>query len=225
MKYVFLTGVPGSRWGRLEWIVRDNSPIVDQSSWLQHNQDRPENGTEHYHRFYGPYHNYGEMFDVMHLIGPDAVMREIERSYSKPQPKHKIRFVRCHWFAYQLDWIKENLPEVDILMMMREPQQSLDWWLESGGWDIQYPNYQWYNNSHNMRRQIMIENACMEKFIRENDLKMNYPVAETPQWIKANWPELLKHLPNNHTYHEYLIKPSDHTLFPVLYRGKKSCSI
>jgi len=223
MKYVFLTGVPGSRWGRLEWILRDNSNIVDQSSWLPHNQDRPDNGTEHYHRFYGPYHNYGEQFDQLHLLGARGVLAEIERSYGKPERSHKIRFVRSHWFAYQLDWIKENLPQVDILMMMREPQQALNWWLESGGWDIEYPNYQWYNNTNNMRRQIMIENACMEKFIRDNNLKLNYPVSETPNWISTNWPEWEKHLPNNNTYHEYLIKEADKTLFPVLYKGKKSC--
>lgn len=218
-KIVFITGVPGSRWGRLEYILRnETSNIIDNSCWMPHLQDTPSNGTEHYHRFFGPYHQYGERFDQLALMGRDAILQEIDRAFDGDG----IRFVRCHWFAYQLDWIKENLPEVDILMMMREPQMSLNWWLESGGWGIQYPQYHWYGNTSNMRRQIFIENECMEKFIKENNLQMNYNVWDMPDWIDENWPEWKDYLPKNKTYHHKLRKEEDKTLWPVLYRGINS---
>lgn len=218
-----MTGVPGSRWGRVEWILRENTgDIIDRSNWMPHRQDNMANKTEHYHTFYGPYHSYGEKFDQLHLMGRDAFFKEAARPYGK-QDGAKVRFVRSHWFSYQLDWIKENLPEVDILFMMREPQQALNWWLDSGGWDIEYPQYHWYANTENMRRQIFIENECMEKFIRENDLEFGHAVWDMAEWIAESWPEWLKYLPDNYTYHHHRRKEPDKNLWPVLYKGKESC--
>lgn len=222
MKYVFITGVPGSRWGRLEWILRDNTEIVDNSHWMPYLQDTPKNSTEHFHRFFGPYHQYGEKFDCLHLLGPEGVIKECERAFD-PSAEGKIRFIRSHWFSYQLDWIAENLPEVDILMMMREPQMSLNWWLESGGWNIEYPCYKWYGNTEHMRRQIFIENECMEKFIRKHQLKMTHNVKNTPMWVDEHWNNWNDYLPPNKTYHLPFLKDEDSSLYPVLYRGKESC--
>ena len=42
-KYVFVTGVPGSRWGKVEQAIRRVTNVVDQSSWLPYLQDDPQN--------------------------------------------------------------------------------------------------------------------------------------------------------------------------------------
>ena len=223
-KIVFITGVPGSRWGRLEYILRENTKgVIDNSCWTPHIQDTPKNGTTHFHRFFGPYHQYGEKFDNLCLMGRDAILQEIDRAFDEDE--NGIRFVRSHWFAYQLDWITENLPEVDILLMMREPQMSLNWWLKSGGWDIQYPHYHWYCNTTNLRRQIFIENEYMEKFIKDKKLDMRYSIWDTPEWINDNWPEWNKYLPKGMSYHHSTRTMEDKTLWPILYRGNESTNI
>ena len=232
-KYVFITGAPGSRWGRLEYMLRDQTSIVDDSAWMPFLQDQPKNLTAHVHKFFGPYQQHGERFDVLHILGRNGIYDELDRAFDSNNTS-RIRFVRCHWFAYQLDWIKENLPEVDILMMFRESNMCYEWWHRSGGWDIQYPSYKWYGDSEMMRRQIIIENECMIKFMREQRLKMNYCMSQANLWIQTNWPEWIPYLePDKDWYGEWSAKNqqsmlgdesgNDLTLWPVLYRGSHSC--
>ena len=219
-KYVFVTGVPGSRWGKVEQAIRRVTNVVDQSSWLPYLQDDPQNLTEHVHKFYGPFMQHGDRFDNLHIMGPDAVIEEIDRAYDNSDPR-PIRFVRCHWFAYQLDWIAENLPEVDIMMMFREGTISLKWWLESGGWNIQYPCYKWYGDTEKLRRQIHIENECMLKFMREQKLNQSYDVTTDglKKFIHEYWPDIEEHIVNDE-WPEFNIQ--DKTVWPVLYKGTAS---
>lgn len=213
-KYVFITGAPGSRWGRIEYFLAQHSKFVDNSAWLPYLQDNPNNLTTHQHKFYGPYNEHGERFDVLHLLGRDGIYDELDRAFDPNDPR-PIRFVRCHHFAYQLDWIAENLPEVDIIMMLRESNLCYRWWHEAGGWDIEYPNYTWYGTSEKMRRQIVLENNCMLKFMRDRNLEMDYSSWEIHKWLKKHWHKetFSRELTDAHR------NPPDKTCWPVVYRG------
>ena len=212
-KYIFLTGAPGSRWGRLERMLYSAAPgLIDTSSNLKYLQDHPDHGTQHVYTFWGPYHQHGDGFDRLDLLGPDRIMSEIEQAYN-PKAPGRLRFIRCHWFAYQLDWIADNLPEVDSLMVMREPEMCYRWWHESGGWDINYPNYEWYSNDRNLKREIMTQTKLMQKFITERKLMMSYNLSQPEEWLQANMPEV--ELLNR----GIVTQPLDDTLWPILYRG------
>ena len=213
-KYVFITGAPGSRWGRIEFFLAQHSKLVDNSAWLPYLVDKPSNLTTHQHKFFGPYNEHGERFDVLHLLGRDGIFQELDRAFD-PTHTGSVRFVRCHHFAYQLDWIAENLPEVDIIMMLRESNLCYKWWHEAGGWDISYPNYTWYAHSEKMRRQIIIENNCMLKFMRDKRLEMDYSSRDIDKWLAKHW--------DAETFDKELtdafITEQDKTCWPVMYRG------
>lgn len=223
-KYVFVTGVPGSAWGRPEHMITRTTGIVDKSNFHPYLVDNAENGTNHIHKFYGPYQQHGERFDALHLMGPDAVIHEIDRSFD-PSDIRPLRFIRCHWFSYQLDWIKENLPQVDIMLVFREAQAAYNWWHKSGGWNITYPNYRWYATSENMWRQINIENEYMLKFMYENKLKMTHSTVELDEWIKLYWPELVQYLAPDIDWESMRKPEQDYSVCPVLYTGKESPTI
>lgn len=214
-KYIFLTGVPGSRWGRIEHMMYQNCDIVDVSCKMHHQQNIPEHSTKHIYTFWGPYHEHGDGFDRLDLLGPDEVMRQIDAAYDDNDPR-PIRIIRCHWFSYQLDWIRENMPWVDILMVFREPEMSYRWWHESGGWDISYPNYAWYGTDQVLRRQIMVEHKLMLKFMREQGLTQDYNLGDPVPWFKAHMPEYSAQI----TSGPIKQNPLDDTLWPVLYKGK-----
>ncbi len=223
-KYVFITGAPGSAWGRIEAQIRKSTDVVDSTNFQPYLQDNIDNSTNHIHKFYGPYQQHGERFDVMHLMGPDAVMEEIDKSFD-PSDIRPIRFVRCHWFAYQLDWIKEHLPQVDIISVFRESQMSYDWWHQSGGWSITYPNYKWYATSENMMRQIKVENDCILKFMFENKLKMTDNTWDLDKWFQNQWPELESYVKPNMDWPSIKNPAQDYTVWPVRYEGKESPTI
>lgn len=219
-KYIFLTGVPGSRWGRLEAMLYRALPgYVDTSCKKPYQQDRPTHGTQHIYTFWGPFHQHGENFDRLDLLGPERVMAEIDAAYDD-NDAGEVRIIRCHWFAYQLDWIAENMPWVDILMVLREPELSYRWWHESGGWDISYPNYKWYSNDEVLKRQIFQETRLMDKFIAEQGLEIKYNLAESALWLKEYMPEVYERINT-----DIVINPLDETLWPVLYKGKNNESI
>jgi hypothetical protein len=137
--------------------------------------------------FAGPYHEIGEQFDALSLYtSKQAIFDEIDRAY-RPTDQHLIRFVQCHWFASQLDWIAENLPEVDILMSLRNPEMCYNAWHASGGWDIEYPSYKWYADSQNMWRQNQIDHRFLQNFVNKHELTV-IP-GWSADWFDWHWPE------------------------------------
>jgi hypothetical protein len=189
MKYVFISGVPGSCWGWPSTYMKFASELADTTNnrpW-RINNNRPCLASHETNLFAGPYHEIGEQFDALSLYpNKEAIYAEIDRAF-KPTDKHLVRFIQCHWFATQLDWIAENLPEVDILMSLRNPEMCYNAWHASGGWDIEYPSYKWYANSQNMWRQGQIEHRLMQQFVD----KHNVPVIAGwgPDWFDWHWPE------------------------------------
>jgi hypothetical protein len=121
----------------------------------------------------------------------EAIFAEIDRAFDDTD-EHKLRFVQCHWFSYQLDWIAENLPEVDILLSLRNVEMSNNSWHKGGGWNIEYPSYKWYNNSQTLWRQGHIEHKLMQQFVKKH--KLNVINGWGEDWFDWHWPELAPHI-------------------------------
>lgn len=190
MKYVFVCGVPGSCWGWPINYLYEACDLVDTTSskpW-RINNNQPCAAIHKDTLFAGPYHEIGEMFDQLRLFpNKQAIFSEIDSAFDHTI-EHKIRVVQCHWFSYQLDWIVENLPEVDILLGMRNPEMSFNHWHNGGGWKIEHPSYKWYNNSQTLWRQSQIEHKLMQQFVKQHDLRIiNGWGAD---WVEWHWPEL-----------------------------------
>ena len=48
----------------------------------------------------------------------------------------QTKMIKCHQFAYGLDWLKENVPHSNILLVRRDTDLAFDWWKDAGGWNI-----------------------------------------------------------------------------------------
>jgi len=79
----------------------------------------------------------------------------------------KTKMIKCHQFAYNLDWLHENIINSNILLVKRGNQECFDWWKQAGGWDISYPNYQWYVDDLHMQHYIEAENKLAEEFVNQ----------------------------------------------------------
>jgi len=194
MKYVFIVGLPGSCWGWPSTYMKVASNLADTSNeqpWRVNN-NQPCLASHETNVFAGPYHEIGEQFDALSLYtSKQAIFDEIDRAY-RPTDQHLIRFVQCHWFASQLDWIAENLPEVDILMSLRNPEMCYNAWHASGGWDIEYPSYKWYTDSQNMWRQNQIDHRFLQNFVNKHELTV-IP-GWSADWFDWHWPEVAPYI-------------------------------
>jgi len=47
----------------------------------------------------------------------------------------------------------------------------MQWWLQAGGFDITYPNYEWYQNESTMAVQIHQQNKLILDFARQHKLQ------------------------------------------------------
>ena len=43
-------------------------------------------------------------------------------------------------------------------------EASFDWWMQAGGFDISYPNYDWYGDENGMRKEIAQQNKLILDF-------------------------------------------------------------
>ncbi len=218
IKYVFLTGAPGSKWAGISKWLSQSTTIVDSSDNTPWRIDNPENHSNHAHAFFGPFHECGENFDNLHLLTKEEIFTEIDRAHLDANADNCIRFCRCHWFSYQLDWITENLPEIDILLVLRPPQICFDWWFEAGGWHIQYPTYKWYGTEEMMWRQINVETRCIAQFTKKHNIQWQKGI-NTDNWLTRNWPEMINYIKDPpYEIHEP-------TVSAALYKGKESVSL
>lgn len=161
MKYIFITGAPGSKWSRVAkslWMSDDVDRSDDRS---QYNNER----VSHCGAYFGPSMEYGDKFDVPF---DQFTKEQLEAEFDKPFSGNGIRIIKSHHFAYNLEYIKKNWPDCPIVLVQREDDSCFTWWTLAGGFDINYPNYSWYQNFDTMYKQICKQNFEIKKFRKNN---------------------------------------------------------
>lgn len=154
MKYIFVTGAPGSKWSRVIKSVYF-SPDIDRSD---HNVYREyldaEKQLMHFGAYYDPGMEFGNFFDNLSSFSK----QECENEFDKPFSGTGVRIIKSHSFAHHIDFLKDMWKDCPILLVYRNDFDCLNWWFEAGGFDITYPNYQWYRDVEFMKLQISIQN-------------------------------------------------------------------
>tara|TARA_B110001454_G_scaffold138055_1_gene128334 strand:+ start:370 stop:1002 length:633 start_codon:yes stop_codon:yes gene_type:complete len=167
-RYTFLTGAPGSRWSGIGQLITDNFNYNKSDE----NSDRVYTHGEfsgHRGSYFGPemengndFHRLAESYFDRHRF--EAMCNS---PFSEPDTNNP-KMIKCHQFAYGLDWLKDNIPNSQILLIKRDSGESFDWWKKAGGWNITYPKYDWYMNDETMRSRIQTEIRLANDFVNKN---------------------------------------------------------
>lgn len=183
-RYTFLTGAPGSRWSGVAQLITDNFNYdkSDESSARQYVHGK---FTGHKGSYFGPAMELGEDFHRLEHSYVDRLRFEAMCN-SAFNNSHSIqtKMIKCHQFAYGLDWLKKNVPSSNILLVKRPTEASFDWWKEAGGWNITYPNYEWYLDDAHMRHYIDTEIKLADIFVNNTDNKWSH---FTEEWLTENF--------------------------------------
>lgn len=159
MKYILVTGAPGSKWSS---VVKNIywSKSIDHSDYstdreYRHDADTP--GISHLMHI-GAYWDPGMEFETDNWDGPFI--------------GSGIRIVKSHTFAHQLNELKDT--GHPIILVYRNDYECINWWIKCGEFNITYPLYNdYYKDLINMWEQIKLQNRDILDFLNNNNTRIS----------------------------------------------------
>ena len=158
MKYIFVAGAPGSKW----------SSVVKNIYWstdIDHT-DYSEART-YWHDALGQLElmHTGAYFDPgMEFSLPEDLelhsRESLEQIFDSAFTGTGIRIVKSHMFSIHIDFICRTWPDCPIVLVHRDDDACLGWWVKCGHFDITYPSYDHYfQDFKTMAQRIKQENS------------------------------------------------------------------
>ena len=165
MKYIFIAGAPGSRWSSVARSIYTSSKIDNSDS--DNSYTKPgEKVPMHVGTYWDPGMEYGENFDVLDIMSDDYIQEQFDGPFK--ENNNLTRIIKSHQFCKHLEFIKNNWQYCPIVLVYYKNDESTEaWWYEAGGFDITYPDYQWYKDQ--MHTEIKIQNAGVLEFVKNNN--------------------------------------------------------
>jgi hypothetical protein len=158
MKYIFVAGAPGSKWSS---VVKNiyYSPSIDQSDY--------SDARTYYHDASGQMElmHLGAYFDPgMEFNLPDNLFMfsrsALEDIFNSAFAGEGVKIVKSHIFANNIDFLHACWPDCPIVLVHRDDDACLGWWVKCGHFDITYPDYaEYYQNLRVMAQKIAQQNA------------------------------------------------------------------
>lgn len=159
MKYIFVAGAPGSKWSS---VVKNiyYSPSIDRSDYSdERTYYHDASGTMQLMHL-GAYYDPGMEFELPESMSTLTKV-QAEELFDKPFSGEGIRIVKSHIFSYyeNIQYLRELWPECPVVLVHRENDACLGWWVRCGHFDITYPKYdKYYKNLKEMSKIIDRQN-------------------------------------------------------------------
>ena len=184
--YIIMTGAPGSKWSDVFKNIH-KSPDIDQTDYTEertywHDAETP--GTKQLSHT-GAYWDPGMEFETDNWDGPFSGTGK--------------RIIKAHTFAHQLNTLKDK--GYPIIMVYRNDYECYVWWQLCGGFNITYPNYQYFKDLDHMWQHIQDENKDIIHFVKSNSARITSPKNNTELCKELN----IKY-PKNTPEHNYIKK-------------------
>lgn len=158
MKYIFMVGAPGSKWSSVSKNIYFSQDIdrTDASPEREYWHDASGiNQLMHMGAYFDPGMEFGEFFDRL----SDHTKAECEAEFDRPFIGTGVRIIKSHVFAHHIDFIKATWPDCPVVLIHREDDACLGWWVKCGHFNITYPKYdQYYVDLRNMASIIAAQN-------------------------------------------------------------------
>ena len=168
--WIFVTGAPGSMWSNEAQKIRKEYN-ADMTDYTPDKIYKHHKYAGHKGNYYGPKMQYGNWLGF--TFGTRQMwIDEIDKSFDGPKDQTKV--ILSHNFAYYLNDIVELFPESKIIAVVRDNDECFRWWQEAGGWNITYPNYEWYKDDIRMMHEISQQNNLLKLFTNTSNYDIIY---------------------------------------------------
>lgn len=158
-KYIFIAGAPGSKWSSMCKNIY-YSPDIDRSDYTDartyYHDAAGEMQLMHLGAYFDPGMEFGDWFDCL----DEHTKEECETEFDRPFDGEGIRIIKSHVFANHIDFLKKHWPECPVILVHRENDSCLGWWVRCGHFGITYPKYdKYYRDLRTMSKIIDQQNA------------------------------------------------------------------
>ena len=170
MKYIFVAGAPGSKWSSVVKNIYysaslDNSDYSDARTY--YHDASGTNQLMHLGAYFDPGMEFGDKFNLLSWLSKYALEAEFDRPFNG----EGIRIIKSHVFCHHLDFIRKTWPDCPIILVYRDDDACLGWWVRCGEFGITYPDYSgYYKNLREMSKHVDSQNADLRKFINNNNV-------------------------------------------------------
>ncbi len=182
MKYIFVTGAPGSKWSSVVKNIYSSGSLdtTDNTAIRSYaHSDAYLGAPMHMGSYFDPGMEFGTWFDQLSNYSKE----ECETEFDRPFTGTGIRIIKSHVFAHHIDYLKTTWPDCPIVLVHRSDDACLGWWVRCGGFNITYPDYNpYYRDLSNMGYQIAQQNrAIVDTRDNYNSIQVqnNYQLAES----------------------------------------------
>ena len=171
---IFYTGAPGSKWSGVAQKFEQNHGF-DTSDRTPYRQYSHGKFSGHIGAYFGTGMEFPALVD-------DWILK-------KPYSDEGIPLLKSHEWVYKLPEIQRVFPDDWIVFVWRDSEQCFDWWKQVGGWNITYPNYDWYVNDKLMYARIEEQNQLMLDFAALHNLAWHQQSPKTDDvWVAVYKP-------------------------------------
>ena len=153
---IFFTGVPGSKWSGIAREIKNN-PAYDISDRAPHRVYTHNDFSGHMESYFGTGMEFSVDLNIENLLAPFNGTG--------------CKLLMSHEWPYYFDKIIDQHPNAKIKLVYRPNDASLDWWLKAGGFNITYPNYDWYVDVQGMKTKIAQQNNLILDFAQKHMLQ------------------------------------------------------
>ena len=142
-KYIFIAGAPGSKWSSMCKNIYysssiDRSDYSDERTYYHDASGKLD--LMHLGAYFDPGMEFGDWFDRL----DEHTKEECEAEFDRPFNGNGIRIIKSHVFAHHIDFLKKHWPECPVILVHRENDSCLGWWVRCGYFNITYPKYDKY---------------------------------------------------------------------------------
>jgi hypothetical protein len=158
MKYIFVAGAPGSKWSSVVKNIYystdiDRSDYSDARTYYHDASGKRE--LMHLGAYFDPGMEFGRFFHRLSMYDKET----LEKDFDAPFSGSGVRIIKSHVFANHIDHLKALWPECPVVLVHRDDDACLGWWVKCGHFDITYPAYtEYYRDLRTMAGIIREQN-------------------------------------------------------------------
>ena len=165
MKYIFMTGAPGSKWSSVSKNIY-YSPDIDRSDYSNdrtyYHDASGSRQLMHMGAYFDPGMEFGGFFDNINRYTKELCESEFDRPFTSKG----VRIIKSHVFAHNIDFLKTYWPECPVVLVQRPNDACLGWWVKCGHFTITYPKYdQYYQDLRTMATIISAQNRDIQEAV------------------------------------------------------------